>query len=63
MAWSDQEKSVRGEHHSVVVARLKPGATQKQAQAEIDAISARLSDQYPADDKGWGAIVVPCTRT
>ncbi|MGA8073513.1 MAG: ABC transporter permease [Candidatus Acidiferrales bacterium] len=59
MAWSDQEKSVRGEHHSVVVARLKPGATQKQAQAEIDAISARLSDQYPADDKGWGAIVVP----
>ena len=59
MAWSDQEKSVRGEHHSIVVARLKPGATQKQAQAEIDAISARLSDQYPADDKGWGAIVVP----
>ena len=59
MAWSDKEKSVRGEHHSVVVARLKRGVELKQAQAEMDAISARLADQYPEDDKGWGAIVVP----
>jgi len=59
MAWTDQEKAVRGEHHSVVVARLKDGVALKQAQAEMSAISARLADQYPADDKGWGAIVVP----
>ena len=58
MAWSDQEKAVRGEHHSAVIARLKPGVPLKQAQAEMDAISARLSDQYPADDKGWGALVI-----
>ena len=59
MAWTDQEKAVRGEHHSVVVARLKNGVDLKQSQAEMDAISARLADQYPEDDKGWGAIVVP----
>ena len=59
MAWTDQEKAVRGEHHSVVVARLKRGVALKQAQAEMSAISGRLADQYPADDKGWGAIVIP----
>jgi putative ABC transport system permease protein len=25
MAWTDKERAVRGEHHSVVVARLRPG--------------------------------------
>jgi len=59
MAWTDQEKAVRGEHHSVVVARLKRGVALKQAQAEMNAISSRLADQYPADNKGWGAIVIP----
>ena len=59
MAWTDQERGVRGEHHSVVVARLKRGVELKQAQAEMEGISARLADQYPEDDKGWGAIVVP----
>ncbi len=59
MAWTDKEKAVRGEHHSVVVARLKNGVDLKQSQAEMDAISARLADQYPEDDKGWGAVVVP----
>ncbi len=59
MAWTDQEKAVRGEHHSVVVARLKPGVDLKQAQAEMNTISSRLEQQYPEDDKGWGAIVVP----
>jgi len=59
MAWTDKERAVRGEHHSVVVARLKPGVDLKQAQAEMNTISSRLEQQYPEDDKGWGAIVVP----
>ena len=59
MAWADQEKMVRGNHNYMVVARLKPGTDVKQAQAEMNTISARLQQQYPADDKGWGAIVLP----
>jgi putative ABC transport system permease protein len=59
MAWTDQEKAVRGEHHSVVVARLKPGVDLKRAQAEMNTISSRLEQQYPEDNKGWGAVVVP----
>jgi len=59
MAWTDKERAVRGEHHSVVVARLRPGVDLKQAQAEMNTISSRLEQQYPEDDKGWGAVVVP----
>ena len=43
----------------MVVARLRPGVDVKQAQAEMNTISSRLEQQYPADDKGWGAIVIP----
>jgi len=58
MAWTDGEKVVRGEHHYVVIARLKPGIDVKNAQAEMNTISSRLEQLYPADDKGWGAVVI-----
>jgi len=53
-----QEAAVRGEHHFMSVARLKPGVTLAQAQAEMNTISQRLEQTYPADDKGWGATVI-----
>ncbi len=59
LAWTPKEAAVRGEHHSIVVARLKPGVELKQAQAEMTTISDRLARQYPEDDKDWGAVVVP----
>jgi putative ABC transport system permease protein len=59
LAWTDQERAVRDNHNFGVIARLKPGVSLKQAQAELDAISARLAQQYPQDNKGWGAIAVP----
>lgn len=59
LAWTDQERAVRDNHNYAVAARLKPGVTLKQAQAEMDTISNRLAQQYPADDTGWGAVVIP----
>ena len=59
MAWTDKEKAVRGEHHYLVVARLKGGVAVQQAQAEMNTISNRLEQEYPEDDRGWGALVVP----
>ena len=59
MGWTDKERVVRGEHHYLVVARLKSGITLSQAQAEMNTISSRLAEQYPDDDKGWGAVIVP----
>jgi putative ABC transport system permease protein len=59
MAWTSAERAIRGEHHYLVVARLKPDVSLQRAQAEMTTISSRLEQQYPADDKGWGAVVVP----
>jgi predicted permease len=39
--------------------RLKPGFTIKQAQADMDAVTARLGSTYPTSDRGWGASVEP----
>jgi len=59
LAWTDQERAIRGDHNYAVIARLKAGVTLRQAQAELDAISNRLAQEYPNDNKGWGAIAIP----
>lgn len=55
---TSQQASVRGEHHFLAIARLKPGVTLQAAQAQMNTISQQLALAYPADDKGWGAAVV-----
>jgi putative ABC transport system permease protein len=59
LGWTDKDRAVRGNHNYLVMGRLKPGVSLRQAQAEMNTISRRLEQQYPADDKGWGAVVVP----
>jgi putative ABC transport system permease protein len=59
LAWSDTDRAVRGNHNYLVIARLKPGVHIEQATAELASISSRLEQQYPEDDKGWGATVIP----
>jgi predicted permease len=49
----------RGNHSYYVVGRLKPGASVEGSQAEIDNIMARLDQQFPETNKGWGATVFP----
>ena len=62
MGWTDQERAVRGNHNYMVIGRLQSGATMQQAQAEMNTISARLQRQYPADDAGWGAVLIPLRK-
>ena len=59
LAWTDAKRAVRGNHNYLVIGRLNSNATVQRAQAEMNTISARLEQAYPADDKGWGAVVVP----
>jgi len=57
--WTPQERAIRDNHNYGVIARLKPGVTLEQARAEMNTISERLAEQYPKDDKGWGATAIP----
>jgi putative ABC transport system permease protein len=41
----------------LVSGRLKPGVTLKQAQAEMDAITAKEAQDYPKSNRGWGALL------
>jgi predicted permease len=59
MAWSDERRAVRGNHNYMVIGRLKPKVSIAQAKEDLSAISARLEQQYPEDDKGWGATLLP----
>jgi putative ABC transport system permease protein len=60
LALTDEERAARGNHNRYGVARLKNGIELTQARAEMDAISARLSREFPqTDGRGWGAVVIP----
>ena len=42
-----------------VMARLKPGITLQQANANMDGVTKRIAENYPLSNKGWGASVEP----
>ncbi len=52
----------RGTHMLPVIVRLKPGVSVAQAQAEMDAISQRLAQEYPAVNTGWTVRLVPLQK-
>ncbi len=42
-----------------VVARLKPGRSIEEAQSEMEAIAARLEEEYTDSNENYGALVIP----
>jgi putative ABC transport system permease protein len=46
-------------HWILVMGRLKPGVTIKQAQADMDTVAAHIAQAYPRSNKGWGAQIDP----
>jgi putative ABC transport system permease protein len=59
IAFTQREAANRGNHYLEVVARMKPGVSVEQAQAEMSTIAARLQQQYPEHNTDLGAVVIP----
>jgi putative ABC transport system permease protein len=61
LALTQQQWQSRSSHSLLALARLKPGATLESANAEMAAVTRRLSDAYPATNRNWRARVMPLT--
>jgi putative ABC transport system permease protein len=59
LVFSDTQLKNRGSHAYATVARLKPGVTIAQAQAEMTGIARRLEQMYPDNQQGRGISLVP----
>src|SRR5512134_1562177 len=59
LALTGEQRADRGNHNRYGVARLNRDVELAQAQAEMDAISARLAREFPTSDDGWGAVAIP----
>lgn len=57
MGFTPEQKVNRERHYLQVLARLKPGTSLEQAQAEMHTIAARLAQQYPDSNTDLGAVV------
>ncbi|HEY7180081.1 MAG TPA: ABC transporter permease [Blastocatellia bacterium] len=55
----DGTMTARGGRFASAVARLKPGVTLEQAQAEMNVIGGQLERQYNEFNANWGVNVVP----
>jgi hypothetical protein len=53
------QRQMREARFLKVIARLRPGVTLDQAQAELSGIARRLAEQYPQTNRNWGVNVVP----
>jgi putative ABC transport system permease protein len=57
----DLSENERGSHYLSVIARLRPGVTERQAQADLAAIARRMQQQHPTvyqENSGWGATII-----
>ncbi|MGA2430603.1 MAG: ABC transporter permease [Candidatus Acidiferrum sp.] len=46
-------------HWILVMARLKPGVTVAQANADMDSVTQHIATEYPKSNQGWSASVEP----
>jgi putative ABC transport system permease protein len=56
---TDSEWSDRKDLSLNVLARLRGGASRRQAQASADAVAQRLAQAYPETNKDWGVYLMP----
>src|SRR5205085_5638012 len=60
-AADDLSDDSRGSHYLGLIARMKPGVTINEAQADLSAIAAQMQQEHPGhyeEGSGWGASAV-----
>ncbi len=58
MTRSERENEERDNNWFQAIARLKPGVTIAQADAQMNVVAASLAEHYPKENKGVGAAVI-----
>ncbi|MPZ17892.1 MAG: FtsX-like permease family protein [Luteitalea sp.] len=61
-AFSPEELTFRDSHYLTVVARLRPGVSLAQAQADVDTIATRIARDHPREARGLRARVLPLSE-
>ena len=59
LVFSPEQKTQRTSHALLPIARLKPGVSQSQAQAEMRTIQDRLRASFPQQETGWSVLLMP----
>lgn len=57
-----EEYTSRTERRQLVIARLKRGVAMETALREMQAITARIGQEHPATNDGWGVLISPIQR-
>jgi putative ABC transport system permease protein len=57
--WDVSGPRPRDQHYLIAIARLKPTVTIRQAEQQLNAVSAALGREHPATNRGWGVRLVP----
>jgi predicted permease len=58
-AFTPERRRMHDEHYLNVAARLAPGVTMEEAQAELDRIAIVMQERFPHDNAGRGIFVMP----
>jgi putative ABC transport system permease protein len=62
LAFTPQQWQDRKIHFFLVLAKIKPGVRPGNADVEMKTIARRLSDAYPATNRGWSARAIPIRK-
>ena len=57
--WDLSVDRPRDQHYLGAIARLKPGVSMRQAEAQLNGVASELGLEHPATNRGWGVRISP----
>jgi predicted permease len=59
LPWNVSDGRPRDQHYLGGIARLRPGVSLADADADLNAVARQLANEFPATNRGWGVALVP----